>query len=71
VTTYRNPSFVLGTIIGGKEYHFTDLPRFKTYRAARDYADAKERVGLVVVFKEEDAYRHGVNFGTRSEVVTA
>jgi hypothetical protein len=62
---YRNTRFVLGTVQGGKEYVFTDLPTFKTKAAARTYLRTHPEPGThVAMWQERDVYKYGVNYGT-------
>lgn len=69
MATYRNTRFVLGMAQGGKEYVFTDLPSFRTRTAIAEYLKEHPQPGPLAIWRERDAYAHGVNYGKSSERV--
>lgn len=67
MTTYRRARFRLGTIQQGRTYVFSALEEFRTERAARDYLKVHPMVGPVYVWRERQAWKHGVNYGMTFE----
>ena len=63
-TTYRRTRYRLGTTHQGSVYVFTALPEFLTEDAARAYAREHRTGARTQVFREREAWVHGVNYGT-------
>lgn len=62
--TLRNIRFILGTVQGGSTYLFTGLPEFKTEAAADGYIATHRMNGTVIVFRQAECWKSGVNYGT-------
>lgn len=63
-TTYRRTRYVLGVVHQGSVYQFTGLGEFLTEEAARQYIHEHHTGARTRVFRERQAWVHGVNYGT-------
>ena len=61
--------FYLGTVSEQRQFLFTELGAFSTPELAQKYWSSKIRNGHAYVFRHEDLYRFGVNYGTCCKIV--
>ncbi len=66
---YSAPRYMLGCVIGNREYLFTELGEFPSGMAARDKALSLPRSGVWRIFEERDVSIDGLVYGLTSEIV--